>query len=112
MKCLWNQVAWMMGVRARSCVFCRSVAPLHGTFPAPCLSAGPQPRSSWDSQTDPLGNASATHLGRGSGNWICNMLQYCITVWAVTLFPELQMDPQPPSFTHIESCVVAVGPGE
>lgn len=40
------------------------------------------------------------------------MLQYCITVWAVTLFPELQMDRQPPSFTRVESSMVAVGHGK
>jgi hypothetical protein len=65
--------------------------------------------SSWGI-LDPLGNASATHLGRGSGNWICNMLQYYIIVWPVMLFPELQMDPQPPSpVWNPVSCMVAVG---
>lgn len=79
-------------------VFCRSVALLHRTFPAPCFSETDHSSvtSSWGIP-DPLGNASATHLGRGSGSWICNMLQYCIIVWAVMLSPELQMDPQPPS---------------
>lgn len=38
------------------------------------------------------------------------MLQYYIIVWAVMLFPELQMDPQPPSpLWNPVSCMVAVG---
>lgn len=95
----------------RFCIFCRSVAPLHRTFPAPCFSETDHSSvtSSWGIP-DPLGKASATHLGRGSGNCICNMLQYYIIVWAVMLFPELQMDPQPPSpGWNSRSYKVAVG---
>lgn len=65
--------------------------------------------SSWGIP-DLLGKCFYHHLGRGSGNWICNMLQYYIIVWAVMLFPELQMDPQPPSpMWNPVSCMVAVG---
>lgn len=112
MKCLWNQVARMMGVGLDPVSSAGLLLLFMELFLHPASLQDHSPVHPGEYQTDPLGNASATHLGRGSGNWICNMLQYCITVWAVTLFPELQMDPQPPSFTHIESCMVAVGPGE
>lgn len=92
-------------------VFCRSLALFHGTSFCSLSLQDHRYLHLGEYQTPGEMVLPATHLGKGSQNWMCNILP----AWSAIFFSpalELQMDPQsPPPTWKSMSCRSALGTG-